>query len=96
MPVRSAQAPCSLTLLEIQVAGPLSIRQISGAAFDVTTSEPPPLDHPFSRIMDRPNFILTPHVACASREAVQSLADQLIETVNVFWRGQPRNLVRAV
>lgn len=69
--------------------------QISGAAFDVTTSEPPPVDHPFSRIMDRPNFILTPHVAWASHEAMQNLADQLIETVNLFWKGQPRNLVRA-
>ena len=68
--------------------------QISGAAFDVTTAEPPPVDHPFSRIMDRPNFILTPHVAWASREAMQSLFDQLVETVNLFWRGQPRNLVR--
>ena len=44
--------------------------QISGAAFDVTTAEPPPLDHPFSRILDRPNFILTPHVAWASHEAM--------------------------
>jgi glycerate dehydrogenase len=69
--------------------------QISGAAFDVTTSEPPPVDHPFSRIMDRPNFILTPHVAWASREAIQSLTDQLIETINLFCRGQPRNLVKA-
>ena len=67
--------------------------QISGAAFDVTTAEPPPVDHPFSRIMDRPNFILTPHIAWASREAMQSLFDQLVETVNLFWRGQPRNLV---
>ena len=68
--------------------------QISGAAFDVTTAEPPLVDHPFSRIMDRPNFILTPHVAWASREAMQSLFNQLVETVNLFWRGQPRNLVR--
>jgi glycerate dehydrogenase len=69
--------------------------KISGAAFDVTTTEPPPADHPFSRIIDRPNFILTPHVAWASREAIQGLADQLIETINLFWQGRPRNLVRA-
>lgn len=74
----------------------LIANRISGAAFDVITSEPPPSDHPFSRILDRPNFILTPHVAWASREAMQSLADQLIETVNLFWQGRPRNLVRAV
>jgi len=79
-----------LALVDALIGG-----QISGAAFDVTTSEPPPVDHPFSRIMDRPNFILTPHVAWASHEAMQSLADQLIETVNLFWKGQPRNLVRA-
>ena len=68
--------------------------QISGAAFDVTSSEPPPLDHPFSRILNYPNFILTPHVAWASREAMQDLADQLIETINLFWQGRPRHLVR--
>ena len=67
--------------------------QIAGAAFDVTTTEPPPADHPFSQILDRPNFILTPHVAWASREAMQSLADQLVENINLFWKGQPRNLV---
>jgi glycerate dehydrogenase len=78
-------------LVDALIAG-----RISGAAFDVTTSEPPPLDHPFSRIMDRPNFILTPHVAWASHEAMQSLADQLIETINLFWHGRARNLVRAV
>jgi hypothetical protein len=32
------------------------------------------------RLLDRPNFILTPHVAWASREAIQGLADQLTET----------------
>ena len=74
----------------------LTAGQISGAAFDVTTSEPPLLDHPFNRIMDRPNFILTPHIAWASREAMQSLADQLTETINLFWHGGARNLVRAV
>lgn len=68
--------------------------QISGAGFDVTTSEPPPADHPFGRIMDRPNFILTPHVAWSSREAIQDLADQLIETINLFWQGRPRHLVQ--
>ena len=77
-------------LVDALVAG-----QISGAAFDVTTSEPPPLDHPFSRIMDLPNFILTPHVAWASREAMQSLADQLIESINLFRQGHPRHLVQA-
>jgi len=33
---------------------------ISGAAFDVLTKEPIPDDHPFFKIIKRPNFILTP------------------------------------
>jgi glycerate dehydrogenase len=69
--------------------------QISGAGFDVTTVEPPPVNHPFMRLLALPNFILTPHVAWASREAIQGLADQLIENIDLFWRGTPRNVVRS-
>ena len=68
---------------------------IAGAGFDVVTTEPPPRDHPFMRLLDRPDFILTPHVAWASREAIQALADQFIENVELFWRGTPRNVVTA-
>ena len=67
--------------------------QISGAGFDVATVEPPPADHPFMRLLALPNFILTPHVAWSSREAIQGLADQLIENIDLFWHGTPRNVV---
>ncbi|MBY3473689.1 D-2-hydroxyacid dehydrogenase [Rhizobium laguerreae] len=69
--------------------------QISGAGFDVVTAEPPAHDHPLMRLLDLPNFILTPHVAWASREAVQSLVDQLIDNVEAFERGAPTNIVAA-
>ncbi|MHC2365205.1 glycerate dehydrogenase [Rhizobium leguminosarum] len=69
--------------------------QISGAGFDVVTAEPPADDHPLMRLLDLPNFILTPHVAWASREAVQSLVDQLIDNVEAFERGTPTNIVAA-
>jgi glycerate dehydrogenase len=45
------------------------------------------------RLLEHPNFILTPHVAWASQEAIQGLADQLIENIEAFWAGEPRNLV---
>ncbi len=67
--------------------------QISGAGFDVATSEPMPADHPFMSIMDRPNFVLTPHVAWASDEAMQNLADQLIDNLEAFVAGTPQNVV---
>jgi glycerate dehydrogenase len=67
--------------------------QIAGAAFDVATVEPPPPDHPLVKLLELPNFILTPHVAWASQEAIQGLADQLVDNVEAFWAGSPRNVV---
>jgi glycerate dehydrogenase len=55
--------------------------------------EPPPDDHPLVQLLDMPNFILTPHVAWASEEAIQSLADQLIDNIEAWHEGQPRNVV---
>lgn len=69
--------------------------QISGAGFDVVTVEPPPPDHPLMKVAGRPNFILTPHIAWASREAIQGLADQLCDNIEAWHRGAPRNLVTA-
>jgi len=81
-------------LVDENAVGPaLAAGQISGAAFDVVSVEPPPLDHPFMQLLDRPDFILTPHVAWASDEAVQGLADQLVDNVEAFVRGEPSNVV---
>ncbi|NML76493.1 D-2-hydroxyacid dehydrogenase [Rhizobium sp. S-51] len=66
---------------------------IAAAGFDVTDGEPPAADSPMMRIAARPNVILTPHVAWASREAIQALADQLIENIELFVAGTPRNVV---
>ncbi len=71
----------------------LDERLISGAAFDVAREEPPPLDHPLMRIANRPNVIVTPHVAWASDEAQQALADQLIDNIDNFIAGRPTHLV---
>ncbi len=65
---------------------------ISGAGIDVVSTEPPPPDHPFHDLAGRPDFILTPHIAWGSQEARQSLADQLIDNIEHFARGTPRNL----
>ena len=80
---------------ESAVEPALESGQISGAAFDVVSVEPPPASHPFMRLNRRHDFILTPHVAWASDEAIQSLADQLIDNIESFVAGQPKHLVRA-
>ena len=79
---------------EAALAHALRSGQIAGAGFDVVTAEPPPADHPFMELLELPNFILTPHVAWASREAIQGLADQLIDNIEAFARGAPVNVVR--
>lgn len=66
--------------------------QIAGAGFDVTTTEPMPDGHPFQQLLDHPAFILTPHVAWASREATQTVADQVFDNIDRFFAGTPVNL----
>jgi glycerate dehydrogenase len=56
---------------------------IAGAGFDVLTNEPPREGNPLLEL-NLPNFILTPHIAWASREAMQALADQLIDNIEAF------------
>ncbi len=78
---------------EDDIANAIDRKMIGGAAFDVTSREPPPPDHPFMHLLDVPNFILTPHIAWASSEAMQALADQLIDNIESFVAGQPANVV---
>jgi len=68
---------------------------ISGAGFDVVTREPLPKDNPLNEILNHPAFILTPHVAWASEEAIQALADQLLDNIAAFVAGKPRNIVNS-
>ncbi|MBM7405239.1 MULTISPECIES: D-2-hydroxyacid dehydrogenase [Sphingomonas] len=66
---------------------------IAGAGIDVCAVEPPPADHPYMALLDRPNFILTPHIAWAGHQAIQYLADQVIDNIEAYEAGAPANLV---
>lgn len=67
---------------------------IAGAAFDVLSEEPPRKGNPLlDTLPNLPNLLVTPHVAWASKEAMQTLADQLIDNLEAFVQGEPRNLV---
>ncbi|WON74379.1 D-2-hydroxyacid dehydrogenase [Nitrosospira sp. Is2] len=70
----------------------LDEKLIAGAGFDVLTEEPPVNGNPLLELR-RPNFILTPHVAWASAEAMQTLADQLIDNIEAWVAAKPQNLV---
>lgn len=77
---------------EAALAAALQQNEIGGAGFDVLTTEPPRGGNPLLDV-DQPNFILTPHVAWASGNAMQIMADQLIDNIEAFVRGAPQNRV---
>jgi glycerate dehydrogenase len=72
--------------------GALQRGDIAGAGVDVLREEPP-RDGSLLLDVDLPNLIVTPHVAWASREAVQILADQVIDNIEAFIAGRPQNLL---
>ena len=65
--------------------------QISGFGFDVLTVEPPAPENPILRVIDRPNVVVTPHIAWASEEAMQEVWRQTIDHANGFVAGIPKN-----
>ncbi|MGV7207318.1 D-2-hydroxyacid dehydrogenase [Oxalobacteraceae bacterium A2-2] len=77
---------------EAALADALRRGVIAGAGFDVLAQEPPPPSNVLLNLR-LPNFILTPHTAWASGQAMQVLADQLIDNIEAWQTGAPRNVV---
>lgn len=77
---------------EQALADALKAGTIGGAGFDVLSQEPPAADNPLLRLR-LPNFLLTPHMAWASEGAMQTLADMLVDNIEAWAAGQPRNVV---
>jgi glycerate dehydrogenase len=71
----------------------LKTGEIAGAGFDVLTTEPPKAGNILIE-SGLPNLIVTPHVAWASVEAQTGLADQLVDNIEAWVAGSPRNLVK--
>jgi len=77
---------------EVALLAALGEGRIGGAGIDVLRSEPPREGNILIEA-DLPNLLVTPHTAWASREAMSTLARQLIDNLEAFVRGEPRNLV---
>jgi len=65
---------------------------IAGAGVDVLSEEPPRNGNPLLA-EDLLNRIVTPHMAWASIESLETLAEQLVGNIEAFMAGTPRNLV---
>ncbi|WP_321945296.1 NAD(P)-dependent oxidoreductase [Paraburkholderia sp. J10-1] len=61
---------------------------IGGAALDVLVNEPVDIDDPIFQLIDRDNFILNPHVAWSSEDAMQGLIDKALNNIVQFANGE--------
>lgn len=66
--------------------------RLAGAGIDVLSEEPPRPSHPLLA-PDVPNLIVTPHNSWASRSAMRDLAEQIVENIESFARGEQRNRI---
>lgn len=74
------------------LAAALNAGKLAGAGIDVFEGEPPiAKDHP---LCSAKNTVLTPHVAFASREALETRADIVFANVEKWLAGAPQNIVK--
>jgi glycerate dehydrogenase len=60
--------------------------RLAGAGLDVAPLEPPPADALILKLAQRPEVIVTPHVAWAGTAAIRALAERLIDNIETFVR----------
>ncbi|MGH1484628.1 MAG: D-2-hydroxyacid dehydrogenase [Cellvibrionaceae bacterium] len=78
---------------EADLAIAINDNLIAGAGFDVASEEPIKADNPLLSLLDKPNFILTPHVAWSSDSALKRQAEIMIDNINQFSKGVHLNRV---
>ena len=67
--------------------------RIGGLGVDVYSVEPFKKEHPFTRILDRDNVCLTPHMAWGSIESRNRCIARVAENIAAFYRGESLNRV---
>ena len=77
---------------EAALAAALRDGEIAGAGIDVLTEEPP---RHGNVLLDAqlPNLIVTPHCAWGTRAARQRLIDRIVDNIEAWVAGTPRNVV---
>jgi phosphoglycerate dehydrogenase-like enzyme len=81
--VNTARGPIvdEAALLEV-----LKARKIAGAAVDVFSVEPLPVDHPFRKL---DNIVLTPHLGYVTEESFRAHYGQMVEGIDAWFKGEP-------
>src|SRR6201992_1700795 len=61
-------------------------KKIAGAAIDVYSVEPLPVDHPFRKL---DNMVLTPHLGYVTEEGFRAHYSQMVDGIGAWLRGEP-------
>ena len=77
---------------EKALAEVLKSGRLEGAGLDVLSQEPPKDGNPLLDLK-LPNLIVTPHVGWTSRQAQETLAEEVVRNIEAFVAGNPRNIV---
>jgi phosphoglycerate dehydrogenase-like enzyme len=72
---------------EMALLKTLQEREIAGAAIDVFSVEPLPVDHPFRKL---DNIVLTPHLGYATEEGFSNHYRQMVEGIDAWFKGEPK------
>ena len=67
--------------------------KLAGYGCDVYSTEPFGIDHPYNKIKDLPNVILTPHCAWGSYEARVRCLNIIVENIKAYYNGDIKNRV---
>ena len=79
---------------EDDVANAILENKIGGMGCDVFTVEPLPKAHPFNKILDKENVILTPHMAWGSFESRTRCFNTVVSNIDAFLSGREQNLIK--
>ena len=66
---------------------------LGGLGVDAYCTEPFGADHPYNRIGNRPDVILTPHSGWGAQEARNRCIAEVAENIKAFLRGEKRNRI---
>lgn len=78
---------------ESAVADAILSGKLGGFGCDVYGKEPFGTDHPFYKIKDLKNVILTPHMAWGAYEARQRCIEEIRQNILAFLKGESRNRI---
>jgi phosphoglycerate dehydrogenase-like enzyme len=68
----------------------LQQRRIAGAAIDVFSVEPLPVDHAFRKL---DNLVLTPHLGYVTEEGFRAHYGQMVEGIDGWFKGDPQRIL---